>query len=121
MILTGKTSTRKTACITNGKYGNSINIINSAIRFSMILMKMNPESRKRRLSECDQESSQSLSKRFNSLQLNRNYSPIERISSEKDIYSPVMDVQSNPHYYDANKLLFYLHIERVRRNPNNQM
>ena len=30
-------------------------------------------------------------------------------------YSPEMDFSSNPHYYTPNKLLFDLHIERVKR------
>lgn len=31
-------------------------------------------------------------------------------------YAPEMDDQSNPHYYGPNKLLFSLHIERVKRH-----
>jgi len=33
-------------------------------------------------------------------------------------YSPDMDHKSNPHYYGPNKLLFSLHVERVKRNNN---
>ncbi|KAI9561003.1 hypothetical protein GHT06_011959 [Daphnia sinensis] len=33
-----------------------------------------------------------------------------------ETYSPDMDVHSNPHYYTPNKLLFDLHIERVKRH-----
>lgn len=31
-------------------------------------------------------------------------------------YAPDMDDRTNPHYYGANKLLFSLHIERVKRH-----
>lgn len=33
-----------------------------------------------------------------------------------DCYSPDLSVNDNPHYYNKNKLLFDLHIERQRRN-----
>lgn len=36
-------------------------------------------------------------------------------SNQDFIYSPEMDDKSNPHYYAPNKLLFSLHIERVKR------
>ncbi|XP_032776662.1 uncharacterized protein LOC116915616 isoform X1 [Daphnia magna] len=37
-------------------------------------------------------------------------------SIHDETYSPDMDVHSNPHYYTPNKLLFDLHIERVKRH-----
>lgn len=56
----------------------------------------------------------------NAVQMANNRTPLHQKPIQSDIYSPEMDVNSNPHYYTNNKLLFDLHIERVKRHgfPN---
>ncbi|XP_026273750.1 uncharacterized protein LOC113203339 [Frankliniella occidentalis] len=103
-------------------------------------------SRKRGRSDADDESRDftPLSKRINNLHINNgNYSnhsasthdeihtvsPAERggpnTSDEgnnsqgvvqQPMYSPDMNVSDNPYYYEPNKLLYYLNIERMQRS-----
>nr|CAH0108688.1 unnamed protein product [Daphnia galeata] len=49
-------------------------------------------------------------------EMSRERTPQNQQLMHDETYSPDMDVQSNPHYYTPNKLLFDLHIERVKRH-----
>ena len=49
-------------------------------------------------------------------EISRERTPQNQQLMHDETYSPDMDVQSNPHYYTPNKLLFDLHIERVKRH-----
>ncbi|XP_046634317.1 uncharacterized protein LOC124342020 isoform X1 [Daphnia pulicaria] len=49
-------------------------------------------------------------------EMSRERTPQHQQFIHDDTYSPDMDVHSNPHYYTPNKLLFDLHIERVKRH-----
>ena len=50
--------------------------------------------------------------------MSRDKTPVnhQQTIDDDETYSPDMDVHSNPHYYTPNKLLFDLHIERVKRH-----
>lgn len=52
----------------------------------------------------------------NEIEMANNRTPNHAKNAQLEVYSPEMDVNSNPHYYTPNKLLFDLHIERVKRH-----
>lgn len=51
---------------------------------------------------------------------NEQPSSVELNNNQMDVYCPELTADENPIYYNKNKLLFDLHIERQRRNQNHQ-